>query len=233
MYKIKDYLKYIIPIVTLLLIGGVVTLYYFNFNKKEQKEIVIKDEINLEKEESKKEEIVEDRFFYIDIKGQVNNPGVYKLKENSRIIDVINEAGGLTDNADTSIINLSKKIKDEMFIIIYSKEEIEKYKQDTISTKKINEKLNKEILVIDENNDANINDYNEKQQEKNDENTIININTANKEEFLLLNGIGEGKADAIISYRDENGYFNSIDEIKNVSGIGEALFEKIKDNITV
>ena len=224
MYKIKDYLKYIIPIVTLLLIGGVVTLYYFNFNKKEQKEIVIKDEINLEKEESKKEEIVEDRFFYIDIKGQVNNPGVYKLKENSRIIDVINEAGGLTDNADTSIINLSKKIKDEMFIIIYSKEEIEKY---------INEKLNKEILVIDENNDANINDYNEKQQEKNDENTIININTANKEEFLLLNGIGEGKADAIISYRDENGYFNSIDEIKNVSGIGEALFEKIKDNITV
>ena len=233
MYKIKDYLKYIIPIVTLLLIGGVVTLYYFNFNKKEQKEIVIKDEINLEKEESKKEEIVEDRFFYIDIKGQVNNPGVYKLKENSRIIDVINEAGGLTDNADTSIINLSKKIKDEMFIIIYSKEEIEKYKQDTISTKKINEKLNKEILVIDENNDANINDSNEKQQEKNKDNAIININTANKEEFLLLNGIGEGKADAIISYRDENGYFNSIDEIKNVSGIGEALFEKIKDNITV
>ena len=236
--QLKTYIKYLIAIV-IVIIG--ICIYYFFFNiNDEVKEQSKKDKeiVKIEKNQDKKEEL----FYYVDIKGAVKNPGVYKLKENSRVIDVINESGGLNENADTSILNLSKKIFDEMFIIIYTKDEINKYKNETISTKKINEKLEKEIIVIDENNSANIkskqNTNSNKQKEnvsetQKDDNNLININTASKEELLTITGIGESKADSIINYRKENGSFEKIEDIKNVSGIGESLFEKIKDYITV
>lgn len=236
--QLKTYIKYLIAIV-IVIIG--ICIYYFFFNiNDEVKEKAKKDKeiVKIEKNQDKKEEL----FYYVDIKGAVKNPGVYKLKENSRVIDVINESGGLNENADTSILNLSKKIFDEMFIIIYTKDEINKYKNETISTKKINEKLEKEIIVIDENNSANIkskqNTNSNKQKEnvsetQKDDNNLININTASKEELLTITGIGESKADSIINYRKENGSFEKIEDIKNVSGIGDSLFEKIKDYITV
>lgn len=236
--QLKTYIKYLIAIV-IVIIG--ICIYYFFFNiNDEVKEQSKKDKeiVKIEKNQDKKEEL----FYYVDIKGAVKNPGVYKLKENSRVIDVINESGGLNENADTSILNLSKKIFDEMFIIIYTKDEINKYKNETISTKKINEKLEKEIIVIDENNSANIkskqNTNSNKQKEnvsetQKDDNNLININTASKEELLTITGIGESKADSIINYRKENGSFEKIEDIKNVSGIGDSLFEKIKDYITV
>ena len=236
--QLKTYIKYLIAIV-IVIIG--ICIYYFFFNiNDEVKEQSKKDKeiVKIEKNQDKKEEL----FYYVDIKGAVKNPGVYKLKENSRVIDVINESGGLNENADTSILNLSKKIFDEMFIIIYTKDEINKYKNETISTKKINEKLEQEIIVIDENNSANIkskqNTNSNKQKEnvsetQKDDNNLININTASKEELLTITGIGESKADSIINYRKENGSFEKIEDIKNVSGIGDSLFEKIKDYITV
>ena len=227
--KLKENLKYILIVIILISIIIALCLYYINLNKNE---IVIKENKNILSKKEIKKEKKEEIYFYVDIKGAVNNEGVYKLKENSRIIDVVNEAGGLKENADTSIINLSKKIFDEMFIIIYTKEEIDKIKQETISTKKINEKLDKNIIIIDENNDANIKKKTNKTT-TDEENKVININTATKEEFLTLTGIGESKADAIISYREENGDFNAIEDIKNVSGIGDSLFEKIKEYITV
>ena len=234
--KIIENLKYIIIIFILLIIVGIVTFFYL---KNDNKEILVKENKNLlTKKEIKKENKKEEIYYFVDIKGAVKTPGVYKLKENSRVIDVINEAGGLNENADTSIINLSKKIFDEMFIIIYTKEEIDKYKSETISTKKINNKLDKNILVIDENNNANIKQNKKTNSKTNtkeeiEENNLVNINTASKEELLTITGIGESKADAIISYREENGNFEKIDDIKNVSGIGDSLFEKIKEYITV
>ena len=232
--QLKNYLKYIIAII-IVIIG--ICIYYFFFNiedevKEEKKEVkkIIKDDKKIKKEEA---------YYYVDIKGAVKNPGVYKLKEDSRVIDVINESGGLNENADTSILNLSKKIFDEMFIVIYTKEEIDNYKKETISTKKINEKIEKEIIVIDENNNANIKSKQNttsnksKEIESLDDNKLININTASKDELLTITGIGESKADAIINYRIENGNFEKIEDIKNVSGIGDSLFEKIKDYITV
>ena len=117
---------------------------------------------------------------------------------------------------DTSKINLAKVVSDEMTIIIYSNEEIlEKYKN--------------EVCVCDcpdISNDACISDNNEDDE-------LVNINTANIDELMDIKGIGRSKAKAIIEYRDKNGNFNSIDDIKNVDGIGDSLFEKIKMYIKV
>ena len=168
----------------------------------------------------------------VDIKGQVKNPGVYELDANSRVIDVIELSGGVNNNADNSLINLSKKIKDEMVIIVYSKIEVQKLKEDKIKE-----------CVCPASNDACITNekqetLTEKQASKTDNtsngtNDKISINTATLEQLQTLTGIGEAKAEAIIEYRMKNGLFTTIEEIKNVAGIGESIFEKIKDNITI
>ena len=165
--------------------------------------------------------------YKVDIKGQVNNPGMYTLRKNSRIVDVIDLAGGLTVNANTSVINLSKKIIDEMVIIIYSNEEV----LDFSKTKEIESQVINNCIQKSEDslkNDACI-------DKDNKDNTIkiISINNATKEELMTLNGIGESKAEDIIKYRNENGGFKTVEDIKNVKGIGESLFDKIKENITL
>lgn len=168
---------------------------------------------------------------FVDIKGAINSPGVYELNENSRIIDLINKAGGLSENADTSIINLSKKLKDEDYIIIYTKDEVLNYKDKIISSKEIIKEIEEKIICPNSDNDGCINNTKNNKTEEN-ENSLININTASLEELETLSGIGENKAKKIIEYREKQ-KFNSIEDIKNVSGIGESLFEKIKDYITV
>lgn len=152
-------------------------------------------------------------------------PGIYTLNSNNRVIDVIEKAGGLTENANTTVINLSKKITDEMVIIIYSNQEVKDFEKTKETEKIVQEKC----IQKDENalkNDACIKDTIEPTNNK------ININTATLEELQTLPGIGESKAKDIIAYR-ENNKFNSIEDIKKVSGIGEGLFAKIKENITI
>ena len=94
---------------------------------------------------------------FVDIKGAVKNPGVYEVSSNSRIIDVIKKAGNLKKNADTSIINLSKKVKDEMYIIIYTKEELSDYKEKIIPSSKIVKEVEERIICPDTDNDGCIN----------------------------------------------------------------------------
>ena len=130
-------------------------------------------------------------------------------------------AGGLTKNSDTSNINLSKKLKDEMVIIVYSKKEIENMEKSNENTC---EPCNNACITSE--------DENSKLTSK-ESKSIINLNTATKEELLTLDGIGESKANAIIDYRNKNGPFKNVEEIKNVSGIGESAYEKLKDNIEV
>lgn len=168
----------------------------------------------------------EKKTVYVDIKGAVNNPGVYEVDYDSRIIDVIKLAGDLTDEADTSILNLSKKVIDEMNIIIYTKEEMSTYKEKLIPAKTIVKEVEKKIVCPDNDNDACINKDNTRLTDK------ININTASKEELESLPSIGSSKANSIIEYREKN-KFESIEDIKNVTGIGDSLFEKIKDSIEV
>lgn len=163
---------------------------------------------------------------YIDIKGSVKNPGVYEFKENMRVIDAINMAGGLKKNANTNNINLSQKLTSEMVIYVYSDNEIKKG-NNALSCNTICETNIIEVNNCVEENTSDTNNSN------NSDNTLININTASITELQTLSGIGEAKAQNIIDYRTEFGNFKSIEEIKNISGIGDALFDKIKDKITV
>lgn len=204
--------------ISIILIGVIFVLYknYYTSNeevidifKDKEEEVVVEEEPEILKEEEEK--------VVVDIKGMVANPGVYEVSSSSRVNDVIELAGGLLENADTSLINLAKIVSDEMTIIIYSNEEVLlKYKE--------------EVCVCDcplISNDACIESGSE------DSGALVNINTASKEELMTVSGIGEAKAESIIKYREDNGSFSAIEDIMNVSGIGESLFEKIKDYITV
>ena len=167
----------------------------------------------------------------IDIKGQVNSPGVYELDDSSRVIDAINIAGGLTDIANTSLINLSKKLEDQMVIIIYSNDEVLNSNVKEIET--VFKVIEKECECPNIKNDSCINTELDNGSISDKENIgMININTASIEELMTLPSVGESKAQAIIEYREKN-KFTTVEDIKNVSGIGEALFEKIKKYISV
>ena len=208
-------------IITILLI--IPFIYFFVTKDKTKK---VKKEVVVEEKLEKKEEKEKTTIFKVDIKGEVNVPGIYSLSNDSRVIDVIEKAGGLTEQADTSVINLSKKINDEMVIIIYSEQEV----RDFEKTKEIEKQVETKCLQKDENslkNDACINTNNNNPIGK------ININTASKEELMTLNGIGESKANDIIKYRETNGNFETIEDIKKITGIGDNVFAKIQEDITV
>ena len=164
---------------------------------------------------------------YADVKGAVNEPGVYELDKGARVIDMIKAAGDLRDDADTSIINLSKEVKDGMYIIVYTKDEIKAFKDKIIPSKKIIKEIENRIICPNTDNDACITS-----NDKVDLNEgLININEASEEELSSLTGIGSNKAKKIIEYRETNP-FEKNEDIKNVDGIGDSLYEKIKDNIT-
>lgn len=140
-------------------------------------------------------------------------------------------AGGVTSNATTDNINLSKRLENEMVIIVYTKKELNqelKSISQEYQTKdsNITSCLDKKQSVVT-NTKAEDNEINTSSNNK------ISINTASKEELLNLTGIGEAKADNIINYRIEHGDFKDINELKNVNGIGESIFSKIKDNIVL
>lgn len=171
---------------------------------------------------------------YVDIKGAVKNPGVYQVNEENIINDVINLAGGLLDKAYVENINLSKKVQDELVIYVYTKDEIKKNNLQENQTCSSNNYIITEctenkvsIITSNENNENNENNNSSVSS------SLININIASIEELTTLPGIGESKAQNIINYREENGYFKAIDEIKNVNGIGEATFDQLKKYITV
>lgn len=160
--------------------------------------------------------------YKVDIKGQVEKPGVYEVGENSRVIDVIKKAGGLKKNANTDFLNLSKRVSDGDVIWVYTTKEIEKLQK----VKTVIEYVEKDCHCPDVSNSACIANPITNNQGK------ININTASEKELTALNGIGESKAKLIIEYRTKKP-FTTIEEIKNVSGIGDSAYEKIKDFIIV
>lgn len=156
----------------------------------------------------------------IDIKGEVKKPGVYEVTENMNVNDAIKMAGGLKKGASTDNINLSKTLKNEMVIIISKK-----LKENIKNTIK-NDALPSSSEVIGELKNSDTNNI------QNDSNKLISLNKGSLDELMTIPGIGEQKAKQIIEYRNSN-VFISIEDIKNVSGIGESLFEKIKDYITI
>ena len=229
MYYFKKYI-WIIFIILLLVI--------FTFLGKVDEDIQLEEEIIKTKENTLEEKTIIEEVtrIKVDIKGAVKNPGVYEVEKNSRVSDVINISGGLTNEADTSVINLSKNVVDEMVIIIYTKDEIEEMKKGSTSIKYIEKecicpKLENDACIEDkiDNIPNNENDSNN----KNEVTGKVSLNKATLDELMTLDGIGEKKAQAIIDYRDKNNGFKSIEEILEVDGIGTTTYEKIKDQLTL
>lgn len=228
-YRYRKQILIGICLFLVLSVLGLSLLFQKNDTKKTSDDIVL----NTEEEEIEVKEPAEEEqvaYYQVDIKGEINNPGIYEVKEGSRVIDVIRLAGDLTTNADTSVLNLSKKVKDEMVIIVYSYDEVANFTETKEKEKIEQEACIKQSELI---NGACIGDSSLTNQEENSEPSIkISLNNATLEELMTLNGIGESKAKAIIAYRDTVGAFKSIEELKNVDGIGDTLFEQIKENIT-
>ena len=223
--------KILYPITIVLIIFIIVCIVFvkINLKNKQYKDIEIESDIvkenTIEEKEEIKEEIIK---YHIDIKGAINNPGVYELSSDLTVNDAIKIAGGLTKDADTSVINLAKKITDEMVIIIYTKEEVKK--SNIVDT--VIEVVEKECVCPNIKNDGCLNTEIDDTISNKENSELININTATEEELQNIKGIGASKAKSIIKYRNENGNFKSIEDIKNVEGIGDTLYETIKIYIT-
>ncbi len=202
----------VIGIAVIILFVG----YYYISSTKDlynYEELEISEETE-EKEENSEKEGAEETII-VHVAGAVINQGIVKIKENSRIDDVIKAAGGTTEEADLNNVNLAYVVEDGQKIYIPSKNETIKY-SEKIET------------VTDGPGSTNI-------EEGNNEKAggLININTANQIKLQELPGIGEATALKIINYREENGKFKTIEDIKNVSGIGDSKYESIKDLICV
>lgn len=227
-FKYRYRKQIIIGISILLLIIIIIVFSVLSYQKEpEETEPLIIEEKKQKKNPNKtKKEKEQEQLVKVDIKGAINLPGIYSLTSSSRVIDVIEKAGGLTENADTSVINLSKKLTDEMVIIIYTKAEVRNFEETKEREATVQEKCNQK----DQNalkNDACITTTPNKVSGK------VSINTGTVEELMTLTGIGEAKAKDIITYREKNGPFKKIEDIKNVTGIGENIFAQIKENITL
>ena len=244
MSKIKYYLEkykiYIIVAFIILLITSLLLFLYLKKEKVSASEVIIENEIKKEDLKEVKEEINKVK---VDVKGRVKKEGVYELELGSRVIDAINKAGGLKENANTDYINLSKKLTDEMIIIIYSNDEVSKFKEEEKQIIYIEYKcecpdnINDSCITKDDVVNTNGVDEKEEKIKDNNENTetekqdkLISINNGTLEELMTLPGVGESKAKNIIEYR-ENNKFEKIEDIMNVSGIGESAYSKIKDLI--
>lgn len=253
----SDYRDYILCFILFIIFLGCLAFIFWYFSndmntlKKQMKDRPV---VEVKKENDSKNRYI------VDIKGEVKRPGVYELDKGKRVIDVVKKAGGFTVYADSSANNLSMKISDEMVIIIYSQKEIRNYLTTKKKEKLVLEKCKSSIISnnscvessngsdrVSSDNDSSTSTKNDKDSSSktskssgsssssktssDDDNKLISLNTATKEELMTLSGIGESKADAIIEYRSKKN-FETIEEIKEVSGIGDALFEKIKDSIT-
>ncbi|MFC7748039.1 helix-hairpin-helix domain-containing protein [Lentibacillus kimchii] len=144
------------------------------------------------------DDVSEEGRVMVDVKGEVDEPGVYEVESDTRVNDVIKMAGGFTEKAEQATVNLAQKVQDEMIV------NVPKDGADNAKPASANNKTSQ-----------------------------MRINKASQEELEELNGIGPSKAEAIIQYREENGYFKTADDILDVSGIGDKTLESLKDDIQV
>ena len=140
----------------------------------------------------------------VDVKGQVHTPGVYTLPKGSRVLDAIQRAGGILPSAEEKSLNFAAKLVDEMVIYVPVIGEAE---------------VPLPIAAFPSTSES--------------QSAHVNINTADETTLMSLSGIGPSKAKAIIAHREEKGLFKSIEDIKEVTGIGDSTFENLKDFISV
>lgn len=146
---------------------------------------------------------------YVYVCGAVEHPGVYPLEEGTRVYEAVAAAGGFCADADTEWLNQAAPVQDGQKLYVYTQEETRR-----LSTEDLTERGETGQGCVSEDG-------------------RVDLNTASKETLMTLPGIGEARAEAILAYRREHGRFGSIEEIQNISGIKSAMFEKIRDKITV
>ncbi|MBT2656739.1 helix-hairpin-helix domain-containing protein [Bacillus sp. ISL-18] len=214
----KDWLlehKIHFAVVLLLVVGG---FYYFYIQGPEESapltSLSQEDEVRTQAVETPAEKkdtpaANQPENIMVDVKGQVTHPGVYQANTGERVIDVIGRAGGLTNQADQTQVNFAAHVEDEMVIYIPGKGE----EESTLPT-------------ATGSGGSGLSGTGQKQGK-------ININKADEQELQNLPGIGPAKAAAIIDYRNTSGPFKTIDDLKNITGIGDKTFEKLKDLIVV
>jgi competence protein ComEA len=208
MFNLSNQEKITIIFLLIVIIIGIGIILYKNFNNENN--LAINSPSNFS--ENNIMEKIEVPSVIIHISGAVKNPGVYKLKSIDRVVDAVEIAGGITERANPDAINLAALLKDGQKIIIPYK----------IS--------NQVTVESDKNRSKNIEEVYSSSSSPSDQ---ININTADDNTLQSLPGIGPVLSKRIIEYRNQNGLFEVIDDIKDVSGIGEKKFEGIKDLICV
>lgn len=210
MFNNEKFVKCLSVFVTAIVFLAIFIFYNISSKENQKREFALNEFIH----EGDDIEIVENEDYekiFVEIKGEVVNPDVYELAKGSIVKDLILLSGGLTSDADIFNINQARELKNGECILIFSKNQMENYKNEIA----ISEIGNFEIENLKE------------------DDSLVNLNTASKDELKSLNGIGEGLAQSIIDYREANGSFKTIEEIKNVNRIGQKTFEKFKDKIKV
>lgn len=140
---------------------------------------------------------------YVQINGAVKYPGVYKVQDDARIFDVVELAGGMTEDAEPEAVNQALPVEDGQMITICTQEEWELARAE------------------------------EKSPAEQADDGLVDINTADAAKLCTLPGVGQARAESILAYRQEHGGFQSVEEIKQVSGIKDGLYTKIKDKIKI
>lgn len=205
MIKIKD-----LDIKSKIVVGVIIALMLLTVVMY----VVKSNDNNMEEIEAKNEEILEEvkekNQIIVHVTGQVKNSGVVSLEEGARVVDAIYSAGGETVDADLNKLNLAYILNDGDKIYVPKKEDTQ-------------------TEYITSGAGENVSSSNAQSSDS----KIININTATVDELSTLSGIGKAIAERIVAYRMQNGKFENIEDIKNVTGIGDSKFNNIKDFITV
>ena len=212
----KENKKLVIVIIVVLLLTGL--FCYFRFREPENVDVFQPEDGIATNESTNTVEEVEEEMIIVHVSGEVKEPGIVKLKEGERIADAIEKAGGATDDADLSKLNLAYVLEDGVKVRIPKKNEGEN------AGEYVSEESGEEVIQ-----EGSI----EAEESTQTTSKVVNINKANQEELMTLPGIGESTAQKIIDYRKENGNFQTIEDIKNVSGIGDSKFNQIKSQIKV
>ncbi|MBT2677424.1 helix-hairpin-helix domain-containing protein [Bacillus sp. ISL-35] len=192
----------------IFVIAGIAALLFFLYSSFDKEDELTEGnagavELVTELETEEKVEVEEKEIIMMaDIKGAVTHPGVYEVKEGGRVIDLIEMAGGLENEADAAAINFAMYVQDEMSIYV----------------PRIGEEAPSSLPV---------------QNAGEGTKGKLDLNSAQSADLQTLPGIGPAKAEAIIEYRETSGPFKTIEDLKEISGIGEKTFEKLKDLISV
>lgn len=201
----------VISILVILFLPGI-KISSIKQNQNDSSSLISHRDVNYSKQQDDNK-VDNEGSVYVDIKGAVHHPGAYQVNGEQRIGNVIQKAGGYTDDADTSQVNLALKVRDQMVVYIPHKGE------------KI--PISNEIMGLN----ADINST--KTQTGSYSNGKVNLNLATIDQLKGLTGIGEKKAQKIIEYREQHGQFKSVDELKNVNGFGEKSIATLTDQVCV